>query len=99
MDRRGYWTKNGTKLELLNSGSAGRPLSPLTLRFRVYNELGTFQSVVNHMELNLDVNITWKENVRKIWQFMFAGYADFLRKNKVHVLYLRVLEFLGNSYL
>ena len=63
-----------------------RPLTPLTLRFR--DKLGTSQSVVNHMELNSDVNITWKENVRKIWQFMFAGYADFLQKNKVHVPYL-----------
>ena len=63
-----------------------RPLTPLTLRFR--NKLGTSQSVVNHMELNWGVNITWKGNVRKIWQFMFAGYADFLQKNKVHVPYL-----------
>ena len=45
------------------------------------------------MELNLDVNITWKENVRKIWQFMFAGYVDFLQKNKVYFLYLEILEF------
>ena len=41
------------------------------------------------MELNLDVNITWKENVRKIWQFMFAGYVDFLQKNKVIISLFR----------
>ena len=47
------------------------------------------------MELNSDVNITWKENVRKIWQFMFAGYADFLQKNKVHVPYLETQPIIG----
>ena len=50
------------------------------------------------MELNSDVNITLKENVRKIWQFMFAGYADFLQKNKVHPTHIyRGLEINSDS--